>query len=140
LLCRGAPQPPGATLLDEFLGFWRTGAEGDGNAYTDFLSPGLVLGAMGAVCLFSSLPVKGWVEKLVAAFAPAALGVYLWHVHPLTWYQVFSPLLPKMATYGWKWLTVYAMGWAGAIFLCCLLLEKVRLLLSGAIKKLLSRT
>lgn len=135
----GAALALGGKLLVEALGFWRTGTPGNAGAYTAFPSPALVLAAIGGVCFFAATPAKGIPGKLTAFFAPAALGVYLWHVHPLTWYHVFSPLLPKMSSWGWRRLTVTALGCGALIFLLCLFLEKLRKLLFGTVQGVFRR-
>ena len=125
----------GGKLLAEHLGLWRTGTIGNGSQYMAFPSPGLVLAAIGAVCFFAQVPVRGMAQKLVACFAPAALGVYLIHIHPLVWYQFLSPMLPKLAESGGFRLVGNSLCWAAGIFLVCLLIEKARLLLFGGIQK-----
>lgn len=119
----------GGKLLVEHLGLWRDGTVGNGAQYVTFPSPALLLAAVGALCFFVRTPVKGLPAKAVKCFAPAAFGVYLWHIHPLTWNYIFSPALPKLASYGHLRLPALALSCAAVIFLLCLCIEKLRLLL-----------
>lgn len=125
----------GGKLLVEHLGLWQTGTVGNGAQYVTFPSPGLLLAAVGAVCFFARVSVKGIGARALKCFAPAAFGVYLWHIHPLTWNNLFSPALPKLASYGHLRLPALALGCAAVIFLLCLLIEKLRLLLFRAFQK-----
>lgn len=93
-----------------------------------YTSVTVVFFAFGLLHLFSQLNVGQTAEKLIGAFAPAAFGVYLIHVHPVVWNLLFEHLVwvgqvPDGA------LIPAVLGGAAAIFLSCLMVEKLRLIL-----------
>lgn len=129
----------GGKLGMEYLSLSRGGEAGMGDQYAAYTSPGMVLAAMGAVCFFAKTPVKGFWEELIKCFAPASLGVYLWHTHPLSWIYVISPHLPKAEALGFKAALILAPVSAGIIFISCLLIEKCRLALFKGAKRLIRK-
>ncbi len=127
----------GGKLGMEYLSLVRGGEAGMGDPYAAYTSPGMVLAAMGAMCFFAKAPIKGFWKELTKCFAPASLGVYLWHIHPLSWIYFISPHLPKAEAVGYRAALMLAPVSAGIIFISCLLIEKGRLTLFKSAKRLL---
>lgn len=97
-----------------------------GSTFIDYTSPFILLNAIILLLLFSRIKIQSHKCKRFISFISAtALGVYLIHVHPLVWDQLygstscaasFSPLI----------MTVTILFAAALIFLACSIIEKVR--------------
>lgn len=98
-------------------------------ALVRYTSLPIVLLAFSLVALFARLKLGSGAKKWVGAFAPAAFGVYLIHVHPVIWNQVLARRLGWVSQLeGWRF-PLGVLGCGFGIFAVCLLVEKLRLLL-----------
>ena len=101
----------------------------DNRDWIDYCSPLTVLSAAGLVISFSGMKLKRTV-RFVRTVSPAALAVFVIHVHTITWNHIF---------YSWPrshglWKTAFAprlcvniVLWALAVFLICVLLDLIRI-------------
>ena len=98
--------------------------------YTSLL---VLLCGIFLVLLFSKLKLSPAVSKATSFFAPATFGVYIIHLHPnitIFYEKFFSPflnyILPLMA--------VLIIAAAVGIFICCSLIDKIRIILFKILK------
>ena len=69
----------------------------------------------------------------IAVLSPAALGVYIIHVHPLVWNYVLRDCLTFAAAYPvWRML-LWVVALAFGIYLVCSLIDVVRIRLFQAV-------
>lgn len=101
-------------------------------ALVSYTSVTIVFIAFALVALAAEAKLGPKTEKVVAALAPAAFGVYLIHVHPVVWNQILAAKLTWVAGVRLRWFVPAVLLSAGGIFLFCLLAEKARLALFRA--------
>ncbi len=94
-----------------------------------YISPTVVLAAVFLVLAFAKLSVKGWAQKMVAYFAPAALGVYLIHDNSFVREQLWKGVGQQIAGQTTLMMVLSILGTALGIVLACLLIDRVRIYL-----------
>jgi surface polysaccharide O-acyltransferase-like enzyme len=102
--------------------------------FVDYTSLTVVFIAFALVSIFSKLQLKGLCKKVVICFAPAAFGVYLIHVQPLIWDYIMQDAFVWIAESAWWLLVIQVLLSAFCIFVCCLIIEKCRLLIFRRLK------
>lgn len=101
---------------------------GSGFLYSN-ISITVLLQAISYVIIFSGFKIDGKASKLVSWFAPAAFGVYLIHTQPIIWTCYLADAFVWVAFFAtWK-IPIIIFGSATIIFLCCIIIEKVRIVL-----------
>ena len=74
------------------------------------------------------------IKRFVEIFSPAALGVYLIHVHPLIWKYILLDRFVKITEDSSVVMTVKIVLLSAGIFSTCLLLERIRIKLFEKLK------
>ncbi len=110
--------------------FTQSSASGIFVNYTSFT---IVFVALALVSVFSKMQINPGFSKVIACFAPAALGVYLVHVQPLVWRFVASAFVWIADFSAWL-LPILVLGSAFCLFIVCLFIEKIRMLLFKCLK------
>ena len=123
----------GMTFLSKVLMPWLGGTvlgrALTGDIFYQYVSPTVVLSAVFLVGAFSKMPIKGWLQKVVAFFAPAALGVYLIHDHSIVREQLWKGVGPQIAGQNPAVMVLAVIGVAFAILITCLLIDRARIYL-----------
>ncbi|MBQ6755749.1 MAG: acyltransferase [Oscillospiraceae bacterium] len=99
------------------------------NTLVNYLSPTVLIPGFTLLCAFARLRINGAALKLTKIFSPAAFGVYLIHIHPLSWQYSFAGRFHVIGERRTLLLPISVIGSAFVILICCLILEKLRLLL-----------
>ena len=93
-----------------------------------YISPLVVMAAAALVICFAKLQIGPNMRGLVRSFAPAAFGVYLIHEHGVI-FERLKAYCGKLAQISAVWTIPAILGSAAAVFVICLLAEKLRLIL-----------
>ena len=100
----------------------------------NYISPTILISAVCLLGLFSRLKTNETAEKIIGFFAPASLGVYLIHDHPLIraklMHNRFESLTDKNAIV----MAVSVIGLAVGIFIVCSLVDKLRIALFNKLR------
>ena len=106
-----------------------------GTSFVSYVSPLIVANAVALLCFFARTEFRGrGMGKLIALLSPAALGVYLIHVHPLVWNRVIQNCAAFAGAWPvWKMLLL-VLALAFGIYLICSLVDVVRIRLFQALK------
>lgn len=99
-----------------------------------YVSPTIVLVAVGLLIAFSRMRLPGWLTSAVCILSPAALGVYLIHTNQLVWRYVMLGFAWKMLEYNCFVMVLLIFLAATAIYLLCSIMEIGRLHLFRLIK------
>lgn len=97
-----------------------------------FLTPTIVLNAILLLCLFAQIKPTVRMARLIRLFSPAALGVYLIHVHPLIWENRFVGSTAPLADCSVPIMFIGAIAIAIAIYLTCTAIDLVRIRMFAA--------
>ena len=98
-----------------------------------------VITSFSVFCIFAKMKPKGRAVKLIRFFSPAALGVYLIHVHPLIWKNWIPGLTERYAKSNWFVMLCQVLAVATAIFCACMAIDLIRILFFKAIEKAFSK-
>lgn len=99
-----------------------------------YVSPTVVLAAVFLVLAFAKLPIKGWMQKSILYFAPAALGVYLIHDNNIVREQLWKGVGQRIVEQNLPLMVLAILGLALAIVLVCLLIDRLRIYLFQIIR------
>lgn len=99
------------------------------SVFVNYTSFTIVFVAISLVSVFSKMHINNTSSKVIAFFAPAALGVYLIHVQPVIWGRFMSSAFLWIADFSVWLLPILVIGSAFCIFVICLFMEKARLIL-----------
>lgn len=123
----------GMTFLSKVLMSWLGGTvlgrALTGDTFYQYVSPTVVLSAVFLVGAFSKMPIKGWLQKVVAFFAPAALGVYLIHDHHFVREKLWAGVGPQIGRQNAVLMVASILGVALAVLLACLVIDRLRIYL-----------
>ncbi len=98
-----------------------------GGIFIEYTSPFIVLSAVALLCFFANLDIQNSVAKRIIHFiSPAALGVYIIHVHPYVFGKI-DDAFTFMADYNFVVLIFAVMGAALGIYIVCTVLELARI-------------
>ena len=105
-----------------------------------YTSPTVLLSALFLLLFFKRLNVSGIAAAITKFLAPTAFSVYIIHLHPILWYQLFDKRLIWVAKMSPALGVLTALGITAAIFLSCSLADLPRhyLFKSLKVKKRLS--
>ena len=105
-----------------------------GTSFVSYVSPFIVINAVSLLCFFARTEFRSKaLRKGIAVLSPAALGVYIIHVHPLVWNYVLRDCLTFAAAYPvWRML-LWVVALAFGIYLVCSLIDVVRIRLFQAV-------
>ncbi len=102
--------------------------------FISYLSPSIVLIAICYVVLFSKLKVSGLAQKIIKFLSPAAFGVYIIHLQKVVAKQFITNKFTWIAEFDWWIIPIVVLGVAFAIFIICLIIERIRLSLFNVLK------
>jgi len=102
--------------------------------FLSYISPTILLPALCWVVLFARIRVGGAGQKLLRLFAPASFGVYLIHVHKVFWTRALFQRFSWIAGLPAWLLPLTVIGCGAAIFLACLLVERLRIFLFRSLR------
>lgn len=106
-----------------------------GKSFTGYISPLMVANAIALLTFFAHTEFRRpGMRKLIALLAPAALGVYVIHVHPLIWNNLICGCAADFAALPPVLLVLCVVGLAFGIYLSCSLIDVVRGQLFRALK------
>lgn len=77
--------------------------------------------------LYARIRPCGWMKRIIRLLSPAALGVYLIHVHPLVWSRFITGRFAFLADLHWMGMLLGAVATAIGIFAVCMLIELCRI-------------
>lgn len=107
-----------------------------------YVSPLVITAAAGLVVAFGNMNVKNRVMiKFIKVFSPAALAVFLIHVHTFIWYGPLDNFAVPFLEYGAAGMTLAVIGSVVAVWLACSLVDLIRIWLFRILrlKKLLEK-
>jgi len=99
-----------------------------------YVSPTVIIMAIAYLVLFSRMRVSYKSAKLIEAFAPAAFGVYLIHTQKAVWSYLLQGAFSRFALLKGALIPLAVTGSALAIFIICILIEKLRMYLFKILK------
>lgn len=99
------------------------------NLFISYISITIIYIAFAFVIIFSKLQLGNNTKKIIKCFSPAAFGVYLIHCQSMIWGHFMSGAFTWILDFPWWLLFVEVLISAMCIFICCLFIEKVRLIL-----------
>lgn len=95
--------------------------------FISYTSVTVVLAAVFALLFCMKLKLGTVAQKLIGFFAPAALGIYLIHVHPLVFHYLFDQAFASFAYMSFAAMTVCVLLATAALFLVCAAIERLRI-------------
>ena len=95
--------------------------------FLSYISPTVLFMAVFLLIVFSKMHFGMIGERIIKMFAPAALGVYLLHVQVDFWEFFMKGRFVSIAEAPVWQIPFLVLGAAGAIFLFCICVEKIRL-------------
>lgn len=104
------------------------------NCLIDIDSPTALLAAVGLFIATANMNIPKPLGKIISAFAPASLGVYLIHVAKPVWEDVFEGFAKSFVNYNPVIMAFLVLGSAAAIYFACSVIEIVRLYLFRLLK------
>ena len=102
--------------------------------FATYISPTTVLMAIGWLCFCAKTSCKKPIISITTFITPSVFSVYLIHDNPhirLNWFSQLHTLCEGFST---SLLVLFVLGCALAIFLACVLIDKVRVLLFRLIR------
>lgn len=87
------------------------------------------LTAFFMLTLFARIRPGARAQRVIRLLSPAALGVYLIHVHPMVWTHMLSGSFAFLAKLPWVMMLAAAAGIAAVIFSACILVDLGRIYL-----------
>ena len=100
-----------------------------GTIFLSYISPTVLFMAVFLLIVFSKMHFGVMGERIIKMFSPAALGVYLLHVQVDFWEFFMKGRFISIAEAPAWQIPFLVLGAAGAIFLFCICVEKIRLAL-----------
>lgn len=110
-----------AKIGDRFFG-----AQSD---WLNYISPTVLLAAVGLLLLFRNLRLPAWSVRLIRFASPLAFGVYLIHNHPLVSDALMENRFASYASLPGPLLVLAVIGTAVVIYLVCTVVDAMRSLL-----------
>lgn len=107
-----------AWLGDRFFG-----AQAD---WLNYISPTVLLAAVGLLLLFRELRLPSWLVRLVRWASPLTFGVYLIHNHPLVSDLLVEDRFAAYAALPGPLLVLAVLATAGGIYLACTVVDALR--------------
>lgn len=98
-----------------------------GDTFVDYVSPTIVLAALSLFVACSKLTFPPAINKIIAWFAPAALGVYLIHVCIPVWKNVIKNFSVSFVEHSVPVMVLVVLGSALGLYLLCSLIERLRI-------------
>lgn len=92
-----------------------------------YISPTIVVMSLCYVVLFSKLRINNFGQKLVGYLAPASFGVYIIHLQEVVAKKFITNKFVWISELEWWVIPFVVLGIAAAIFLICLIIERIRL-------------
>ncbi len=105
-----------------------------GETLVNYISPTILLAALGLLGLFVNLSIPKKLIKVVAFVSPLAFSVYLIHTQPLVFSHIFRDAFAFLASSNPILLIVSVLGFALSIFSACALIDYIRLSLFKLLK------
>ena len=102
--------------------------------FISYLSPTIVLMAMGYVVIFARINMGNFIKKTVGFFAPAAFGVYILHLQKVISTRFITEKFIWVSELDWYLIPVAVLGCAFVIFAICLVIERIRIALFDLLK------
>lgn len=102
--------------------------------FVSYISPTVVVMAAGYIIIFSRLKINQIFAAIIKFLSPAAFGVYLIHEHALIRNSCISGRFAWIAELPTRQIPFFIITSALAVFLICLVIEKIRLLLFNLLK------
>lgn len=98
--------------------------------FLSYISPTIIIIAIDLMILFSNLVFKSQhIEKAIDFIAPASFGVYIIHLQKYVCDYFLTGRFEFIAGLEFWKIPLYILFFAFAIMLCCLFIEKIRLIL-----------
>lgn len=117
----------GSKFVFEMIGLY-------GNKLIFYTSPTIVIASIAVFLYMGNVKLPLSIKRFVEIFSPAALGVYLIHVHPLIWKYILLDRFVKITEDSSVVMTVKIVLLSAGIFSTCLLLERIRIKLFEKLK------
>ncbi len=115
-------------LIIEIVTYRKLGHAEYGGIFVSYLSPMIVINAAALLCLFAQIDFQSKIARnIVFLLSPAALGVYIIHLHPLIWDSVITGCGQSFAAYHPLKMAACVVGMAFIIYMCCSVIEIIRI-------------
>lgn len=102
--------------------------------FISYLSPTIVLMAIGYVIVFARITVGNIMQKIIKFLAPAAFGVYILHLQKIVSTKFIVDKFIWITKLDLWLLPIAVFGSAAVIFITCLIVERVRLSLFSVLR------
>ena len=116
----------GGKLASEYLTLRRTGEVLVSSRLVSYTSPTVLAAAVLLLLLFARLRIPPMLKRLLTRAAPASLGVYILHVHPLVFTRCIEGRFAGLAAAPAALMLLEVLGAALAIYLVCTAAELLR--------------
>lgn len=100
----------------------------------NYVSPTIVLMSIGLLCLSSKIYCRPVFSPIISFFATSAFSVYLIHDNTFVRKYLISKIHGFIGDFSFVLLTLSIIGCVVAIFLTCILIDKIRILIFKLIK------
>lgn len=108
--------------------------ESQSGILVQYVSPTVVLMAIGLLCWSSSIKCPLSVMPVIAFFSSSAFSVYLIHDNPLVRNYLIAEISSLIGDFNFPLLTISIIGFVLVIFIACILIDKIRILFFKLIK------
>lgn len=102
--------------------------------FVNYTSITIVFVAFSLVAIFSKIQLDNIWKKIVLCFAPAAFGVYLIHVQSIIWNHFMLNAFAWIVDLPCWQIPIMVFLSAFCILACCLVIEKIRLILFAVLR------
>jgi hypothetical protein len=97
------------------------------NILVNYTSPTIVGAAIMLLLYCSNINFSNVWRKIISFFAPVSFGVYLIHVEPLIWTNLFKGHFADYLELSPTIMAIAVLGTALAIWFVCSIIDRVRL-------------
>ena len=98
-----------------------------GGIFISYISPTIILSGLSLFVLCTNLNFKERTKQIIKSLSPAALGVYIIHVHPLVFENLINGFSVKFINYNCFLMGIKVIISAIIIFVLCILIELFRI-------------
>lgn len=102
--------------------------------FISFASPTMVVAAIAVFNLCRRIAINGFIKKIICLFAPAALSVYIIHVHPLIWNNYLRDFSISFVNESLPYFIAKVIASVLLIWFVCSIIDLIRLQLFKGIR------
>ena len=105
-----------------------------GNVLISYCSPTVLIMALGWVCIFYKIKIHKCLTRIIAFFSSSAFSVYLIHDNEIVRRVLIKNKFTFLLDYNPFVMAIGVLFWALIIFMCCICIDKLRMILFDWLK------